>query len=449
MTTFKKTVMALAVLGLTAPAYAGSEIETLITMLHENGMVSDEQYGRLRAELEQNQQQVKTQQQKIETKLAEATKPDDVELKVKGGIAVKTRDGEFEAKLGGRLQIDGATYSGEPELGDGTEIRRARLYLKGKMYQDWGYKLEYDFANSGANAKGIADAFVTYSGFDNLEIMAGNFRDPFGLDTKTSTNNVTFTERSLMNAFDPGRHIGLVASVHQKQWSLWAGALADSITTTNGANHDQDEGWGLTSRLVFDPVKEKTKLMHLGASFNYRDTGGQGTAAFKQQAETHISGVNIVNTGTIQNVTDYSKFGVEAATLFGHFAAQAEYIRTSVSRSDAKNVEFDGWYAQTSYFLTGESRRYSKGAFKGVTPKSSVGNGGIGAWELGLRYSTVDLNDQDIDGGEAESVTLGLNWYPTSTLRFTANYVDVLDVKGGQYDDQEPSIFQVRSQWAF
>lgn len=28
------------------PAYAGSEIETLINMLHENGSVSDEQYER-------------------------------------------------------------------------------------------------------------------------------------------------------------------------------------------------------------------------------------------------------------------------------------------------------------------------------------------------------------------------------------------------------------------
>jgi phosphate-selective porin OprO/OprP len=34
-------------------------------------------------------------------------------------------------------------------------------------------------------------------------------------------------------------------------------------------------------------------------------------------------------------------------------------------------------------------------------------------------------------------------------LRFSANYVDVLEVEGGTYDNQEPSAFQVRSQWAF
>jgi phosphate-selective porin OprO/OprP len=44
---------------------------------------------------------------------------------------------------------------------------------------------------------------------------------------------------------------------------------------------------------------------------------------------------------------------------------------------------------------------------------------------------------------------LGLNWYPTPTLRFSANYVDVLEVDGGSHDDEEPSVFQLRSQWAF
>jgi len=68
---------------------------------------------------------------------------------------------------------------------------------------------------------------------------------------------------------------------------------------------------------------------------------------------------------------------------------------------------------------------------------------------LAARYSTIDLNDGSVAGGEADAVTVGLNWYPTSTLRFTANYVDVLSVDRGPYADMTPSVFQVRSQWAF
>jgi len=445
-----KTFIAAAILStMTTSAYAGSEIETLINMLHENGMVSDAQYGRLAAELEENKAQSVKKETKIQEQLTEATKPSDVEVKVKGGVTVKTRDGKFSTKIGGRVQADAASYSGDPQMGDGTEIRRARLYLQGTMYNDWGYKLQYDFANTAAHGKGIADAYVTYNGFDDLQIKVGNFKDPFSLEEQTSSKFVLFTERSLVGAFAAGRHIGTMLSTKQKHWSLAGGVFGDSLTATNGDDHTQDEGWGLGSRATFAPINEKTKLIHFGLGIDYRDTGGANTARFKTQAETHISGINIVDTGTITDATDDLKVGLEFASVLGPFSAQAEYISTTVSRNNASDLDFDGWYTQAGYFFTGESRKYKKGAFGSVTPKSNVGEGGIGAWELGLRYSSLDLTDGDVDGGEAESFTLGLNWYATPTLRFSANYIDVLDVKGGKYDDQEPRIFQVRSQWAF
>ena len=448
--TLRKTLVAAAIFSSFAgSAYAGSEIETLINMLHENGMVNDAQYGRLQAELKQNQVQAAEKQTSIDNQLAEATKASDVEVKVKGGVTVKTRDGKFSTKLGGRVQADAATYGGQPNMGDGTEIRRARLYLEGTMYSDWGYKLQYDFASTGASGKGIADAYIDYNGFDDLQLRVGNFKDPFSLQEQTSSKFVMFTERALPSAFAAGRHIGVMASTKQQHWSLAGGVFGDSLTQTNGTLHDQDEGWGLSARATYAPINEKAKVVHFGLGLNYRDTGGLGTASFSQQAETHISGINIVNTGTISGVSDFLKIGAEVATVMGPFSAQAEYITTSVSRNGASNLDFDGWYAQAGYFFTGESRNYKKGAFGGITPKASVGDGGIGAWELGLRYSTLDLTDRDINGGEARSATLGLNWYATPTLRFSANYIDILEVNGGTYNNQEPSVFQVRSQWAF
>jgi len=448
----RKTLIAGAIFSsFIGSAYAGSEIETLINMLHENGMVNDAQFGRLQAELKENKSTANQEKQQVQQQLAEATKPSDVEVKVKGGVTVKTRDGKFSTKIGGRVQADAATYSGQPEIGDGTEIRRARIYLSGTMYDDWGYKLEYDFAGTGANGKGITDAFVTYNGFDDLEIKVGNMKDPFSLEQQESANSLMFMERSLAGAFGAGRHIGALLSTKQQNWTLAGGVFGDSLNATNGTENDQDEGWGLGARGTFAPINEKNKVVHLGLGINYRDTGGFGDkTSFSQQPETDIGGVNIADTGNqLRNVTDFYKVGAEAATVNGPFSAQAEYITTSVSRNAGSDLTFDGWYAQTSYFLTGESRNYDKGVFGNVTPKASVGDGGIGAWELALRYSTLDLIDKDIDGGDVDSYTLGVNWYATNTLRFSANYVDVLDVEGGLYDNQQPSLFQVRSQWAF
>ena len=71
---------------------------------------------------------------------------------------------------------------------------------------------------------------------------------------------------------------------------------------------------------------------------------------------------------------------------------------------------------------------------------------GWGAWEIAARYSALDLNDEEVDGGDIRDITVGLNWYPNSYVRLLANYVYVLDINGGMHDDEDLDIFQVRAQ---
>ena len=445
----KKIVLASCLSSLmTTTVYAGSEIATLIKMLHENGTVSDEQYGRLLAELQQAQQQSQQEKQVINNKLAEATNPSDIDVKIKeGGLTLATRDGAFTTKLGGRLQLDAASYSGNPEMGDGTEVRRAYLTLQGTMYDDWGYRFQYNFASTGSNGKGILDAFIDYKGFDSVDLRVGNFKEPFTLQEAISDNFTTFTERATIAAFSPGRRMGVMASHGNQDWTWAAGVFGDSVDSKGGTD---DESWGASTRVTMSPINQAGRLVHLGLGANYRNVDSAGSVQFKQAPETHIAGINIVDTGSsIMNANDVLKLGAEFATVYGPFSAQAEYIATNVARDGLNDLDFDGWYAQAGYFLTGESQQYSKGKFGSPKPNSIVGQGGIGAWQLALRYNTLDLNDGLINGGDVDAMTLGLNWYSTPALRFTANYVDVLEVDGGPNDEQEPRVFQVRSQWAF
>jgi phosphate-selective porin OprO/OprP len=122
-----------------------------------------------------------------------------------------------------------------------------------------------------------------------------------------------------------------------------------------------------------------------------------------------------------------------------------------VQRDGAKDVHFFGAYAFASWFLTGESRNYdsASGRFLGVTPKQFVERGGWGAWELAVRASTVNLNDEDIVGGRQRDVSLGLNWYVDDQFRLQANLVKVLGVKrpGSEFDGQDPWMAAVRVQW--
>ena len=53
----------------------------------------------------------------------------------------------------------------------------------------------------------------------------------------------------------------------------------------------------------------------------------------------------------------------------------------------------------------------------------------MGAWQVALRYSYLDLTDNDIAGGVENNLTAGLVWYlnPNSSLQFNAVYGDIRD----------------------
>jgi phosphate-selective porin OprO/OprP len=75
----------------------------------------------------------------------------------------------------------------------------------------------------------------------------------------------------------------------------------------------------------------------------------------------------------------------------------------------ASNVGFDGGYVQGSWVITGENRDYKDGAFSRIKPNRpfSLKNGGWGAWEVATRWSTLDLNDDNIAGGDEQNYSLG------------------------------------------
>jgi phosphate-selective porin OprO/OprP len=440
-----KIFVAAIFLSIGQPVSATSEMETLINILLENNIITDAQYVRLQAQLTERLAQNIEDEVIVQKQHAEVTGQSPFEVSVKGAVTVRQHDDGFITKFGARVMADATAYRNDNNtMGDGTKIRRARMMLKGKMYYDWAYKLEYDFA-TGHN-KGIADAFIEYQGFDGIAFRVGNMKDPFSLQFQTNANYNLFIERSLTNGLNTGRHIGAMVTTQRKNWTASVGLFGDAIQSVGGVN---DEGFGVGSRVTYVFINRLNSLLHLGASANYRNAGDGALLRFKQQPEGNVSGINIVDTGSMKNINSHTKYGVEIALVSGPLSLQLEYVTTSVNRDAGLNLNFNSWYLQTGYLLTGESRQYRGGKFGKVIPNSNVGKGGIGAWELGLRYSTINLNDRDIFGGKANSFTLGVNWFATTTIRFSVNYIHVLSVNGGPLNNVRPDILELRSQWAF
>ncbi len=45
--------------------------------------------------------------------------------------------------------------------------------------------------------------------------------------------------------------------------------------------------------------------------------------------------------------------------------------------------------------------------------------------ELAARFSQLDLEDTGVAGGKEQDVTVGVNWYPQSHVRFMFNWIHV------------------------
>lgn len=424
-----------------------SREQILLDILLTNKNISPEQH-QLLSKAFANDDEVNLQTLQAAAESAPGPKPaktpDSGRVSVKDGLKLESDDGQFALALGGRLQADAALYDeDERSLGNGTSLRRARVKVAGTFYRDWHFKAEYDFAG---NRTSIADAFLEYSGFDSIKLRAGHFKIPLSLENQMSTNDIAFMERSLtLNALTPSiRRVGLGADTSGSNWSLSTGIFGESVS--GDFSDESDSGWSFATRATTAAWRSENGLLHLGAGVEYRNSNDSEGFRFSSRPESNVTNLRLIDTGTIFENDDMLRYGAEAALAMGPWWIQAEYLGVDLSR-DTDDLNFDGWYAQTGWFVTGESRPYdvAGGKFKSVSPQH-----GFGALELALRFSTVDLNDGPLTGGDADSLSAAINWYINKRLRFSFNYIEVLNHDNdGAADKDEPSALTARAQVVF
>ena len=357
---------------------------------------------------------------------------------------------EFEPR--GRMHLDAGFHSEDDvELDDNFLARRTRLGVGGKLDPDWDFRIEYDFAEEGVSANDVRLRRNLAGG----KLKIGQFKVPMGLNELTSSNNITFIERaSNSNLVADSRRIGI-------GYDNFAGPVGYQLMgygrSLGGGGTDGDMQKGLAGRLVFNPLKTDSTILHLGLSVAQEDLGDQMNVRFRDRPEARPAGVRLIDTGTL-TAESTTRLAAEAAWQVGAFSLEAEYLQAKVKldNDDADDPNFGGWHVQASYVLTGESRGYGGGNFGGIKPQ-----GPGGAWEVAARLSNADLEDEGIEGGKQQNLTLGLNWYATSNVRFMANYI-MVDVEGSSAvvgedelgadilaGDDSPNIFLLRAQYNF
>ncbi len=371
----------------------------------------------------------------------------DVKITMKGGTP-KFEKGHFSWQPTGRIHLDaGQIDDDKVDNPNSTEFRRARLGMKGSFAKDFNYKLEVDFAG---NRTSINDSYLNYSGVKNTNITIGGFKPSYSLEEAISSNDLTFIERSApVDSFTSGRKLGAGFKTYNKNWTAAAGIFGGNI----GTQSSDDEEWAIAGRVTGAPINDGAKLIHLGASAAYREPDqANDRFDFDARAENRLQTSDSVSI-VLNDAEDAQVYALEGAAGVGPLSIQGEYVRAEVNNRGGQDPSFDGYYGQLAYTLTGESRAYktSKGAFGGIKPNNPFdpANGDWGAFEMAARYSTLDLNDSGLNGGELDTVTLGANWYLNNHIRFMGNVIFVDTDENAVVADDDPTIFITRSQINF
>jgi phosphate-selective porin OprO/OprP len=451
----------------TTPALAANDaMLELLQVLKDKGDLTQEEYNLLLNATQAEGEQVEDKVRKLSSKSESSTREAPV-INTKGKLEIASHDGDYKFRVGGRLQADVTAAVGDntfADSGDGggdvvSEFRRARLYASGVLDSVWKFKFQYDFTDSSED--GIRDAYLSYTGMKPIEFTFGHHKVPFSLEELTSSKYISFIERSqFVNAIAPGRRYALTA----KSYFADRFTVAGSVHLGGASEETSDDELGYTARFTYSPIHEKNHMLHLGLGIDHTTSKNNLLSDFDGEPEVH-PGADLLDDNGDAGYEEATRYVVEASGYYGPFALQAEYAQAELKDSNIGHADSDytAWYIYGSYYLTGESRRYNwkKSSFSQTKVISPLSKGGWGAWELGLRYSGGEFDDGGTNTtDEADVLTVGLNWYPSNNVRFSANYVNVLDANeyatseladdldtGAQADDAE--YFTLRGQWYF
>lgn len=398
--------------GTASTSFAASGIDARLEAL-ENELRA------LRAEVAVRDAKIAAMEEKTAKIDAIAAKTDDMPTFKPNKLEMESADGQFSMGIAGRIQADAYAIDDDNStlnpMGNGAQLRRARLGAYGKMFGAWQYKFEVEYAG---NKVAIKDAFVQTGLTDDLKVRVGHFKEFYGIDHLTSDNYVNFMERASSSVYwaDESMGVGLLYG-DGKLYGLQGGVYARGVAS-GGAGGTTD--WSATGRGYVAP-KVGSGVVHLGLNGSYRSYKTSATTNFEQRPEAHLA-EKVLRTGNIANPASETRFGPEIAAVFGPFSAQAQYDWSEIDRNGGlSSVSTEGGYVEASWFVTGESRNYDvkSGAFG--RPKAT------NAIQLAARYSVLKLDDAaltDARRGTMDNFTLGANYFFNPNVRLMVNWVN-------------------------
>ncbi|HEY0502704.1 MAG TPA: porin [Lysobacter sp.] len=348
-------------------------------------------------------------------------------LAASAGLSAPAHAGNLSFKPTGVIYYD--ALHADPDVkpfDDVDKVRSARLGFVLKAGDRWQFNVEHEFTD-----RSTPDVVLQLTPAKGHTLRLGQFKQPFLLEDATSARQTPMMEASLLGAFALGRRIGLGYGYANGDHAVNAAMFGQRLDGKN-------EGLGAAVR-ASRVLHFGDDLLHLGLGAAMEDPDSDA-ARFSSKPESALATSSLVDTGTLAGVDRIVRTGVEAAWIAGRWSLQGEAAAVRATR-DAADLRGTGGYALASWSPSGHRRSYKAG----TVSSPALGDGM--AWELFVRYSTLDLNSAASSGGHQADWNFGATWYLNPYARVMANYVIADSHRRGVDDD--PRLLQVRMQLQF
>lgn len=313
----------------------------------------------------------------------------------------------------GRVMLDYSQFDGihnDDKSGSDWYVRRARMGIKHDSGRAWQASVEFDFDEK-KDEVAVLEAVFEYQLASSTTLYFGKFKESFGLENTTSSNDISTLERSTATEiFSPGRNFGVAIEYATERFY-------NNFGVFRSAQDEEDQSlYAYTLRSVVNPVKNDRWIAHLGISATQRDMSGQWYE-INEPMEIPVGDKFLESpTYLIENL---QAVAFESALVYKRFSFQSEYFQQTLEPELQSDVEYDGYYVALGLFLSNHMRTYKNGSFDGFKPRNT--ESGV---EIVGRYGEVTLLD-DGDGMIAESLSLTLNYYLDKNVHFVLHAAKV------------------------
>lgn len=140
---------------------------------------------------------------------------------------IRSEDGNRQIEFIGYGQADFRAYQRGAAPVNSFVMRRARLGIRGKLYQFYEFNMVGDFADTESAL--LRNLYLNINYLEGLQFRVGQFKEPFSQEELHSSSYLDFVERSMVNNLAPGRSPGAMI------WGeLLSGALLYQFGAFNG-----------------------------------------------------------------------------------------------------------------------------------------------------------------------------------------------------------------------